>query len=78
MNLSDFQTDPIQREGRNIRGICEETRGGGMPMSIYVPMHPMSKLSSSDVDTLCQWSNGVIAHLPPEAMAPMHPMRGGR
>lgn len=78
MNLSDFQTTPIQREGRNIQGICEETRRGSMPMSIYVPMHPLSKLTSSDIDTLCSWSNGVIQHLPPEAMAPMRPMRDGR
>lgn len=75
MNLSDFQTTPIQREGHRIRGICDETRGGDMPMSIYVPMHPLSKLSSSDVERLCQWSNGVIQSLPPEAMAPMRRRR---
>jgi hypothetical protein len=71
MNLSDFATEPVQREGRVLNGMCEETKRGDMPMSIYVPMHPQSKLTSADVDTICRWTDSQLQRLPPEARQPM-------
>ena len=70
MNLSNFSTTPPQRVGRILQNMCREVKSGGMPMKIYVPMHPMSKLSTDDVETICKWTDATLATLPPDARAP--------
>jgi hypothetical protein len=39
-----------------LKQICREVKAGVMPLSIYTPMHPGSKLSAEDVKTLCDWT----------------------
>lgn len=70
MNLSNFATTPPRGLARTLGNVCREVRSGGMPMKIYVPMHPLSKLSSEDVNALCTWSDARLQELPPDARTP--------
>jgi hypothetical protein len=70
MNFSNFTTTPPRRLARTLENVCREVRSGGMPMKVYVPMHPLSKLSPDDVNALCSWSNASLAELPPDARTP--------
>lgn len=47
-----------QREAEDmLTQICKEVKSGAMPMSSYTPLHPGSKLSTEDVQVLCDWTN---------------------
>ena len=47
-----------QREAEGmLNQICQEVKSGAMPLSSYTPLHPGSKLSTADVNTLCDWTN---------------------
>lgn len=56
MNLSNWVAIPPQRIGRTLDDMCKEVRSGGMPLKTYTPMHPLSKLTPSDEDTICRWT----------------------
>jgi hypothetical protein len=70
MNLSNFATTPPRRLGRILQNMCRQVKSGGMPMKIYVPMHPLSKLSGDDVQTICKWTDATLATLPADARSP--------
>jgi hypothetical protein len=70
MNFSDWAALPPQRVERDVEGICKETQSGGMPLSTYTPMHPLSKLTPADVDTLCRWSDATRTSLSGSAKTP--------
>ena len=70
MNLSNFSMTPPRRLARTLENVCREVRSGDMPMTIYVPMHPKSKLNPADVDTLCKWSDARLQALPADARTP--------
>jgi hypothetical protein len=40
-----------------LKQICQEVKAGAMPLSIYTPMHPGSKLSAEDKKILCDWAS---------------------
>jgi hypothetical protein len=73
MNLSNFVITPPRREARILQNICQQVRSGGMPMKIYVPMHPLSKLASGDIDAICRWTDATLATLPADARTPEGP-----
>jgi hypothetical protein len=56
-NYSDWAQFDSDKVPQLLRDICDQTRNGEMPMSIYVWMHPDARLSDSDVSTLCTWSD---------------------
>jgi hypothetical protein len=60
MNLSNWAAIPPQRIPRILDGMCKEVRSGGMPLNTYTPMHPQSKLSPADVDTICRWTGATL------------------
>jgi hypothetical protein len=41
-----------------------------MPLSTYTPMHPNSKLTSADVDTICAWTDATSKNLPAAEKTP--------
>jgi cytochrome c551/c552 len=57
MNLSEWGKMEKDRQDRKLRQMCDEVEDGAMPLSSYTPMHPGSKLSSTDVKTLCEWTS---------------------
>jgi hypothetical protein len=52
---------------RNVDGllkqICREVKAGAMPLSIYTPLHPGSKLSTEDRRILCDWTAAESARI---------------
>ena len=56
MNLSEWGRLERDRQGKKLTQMCDEVTDGVMPLSTYTPLHPGSKLSPSDVKTLCDWA----------------------
>ncbi|MEP6742968.1 MAG: heme-binding domain-containing protein [bacterium] len=63
MNFSEWGNYDKDKQSRRLRDICEQVTDGQMPLSIYTPMHPGSKLSADDVKTLCDWANAERARI---------------
>jgi hypothetical protein len=63
MNFSQWGSDDKDKQSRRLRDMCEQVQDGKMPLSIYTPLHPGSKLSADDVKTLCDWANAERARL---------------
>lgn len=57
LNMSEWSKLPPDRQDRKLRQICDEVQDGQMPLSTYLPMHPMAKLSDHDKKTLCDWTD---------------------
>jgi cytochrome c551/c552 len=57
LNLSEWGKLPSDRQDRKLRQICDEVQDGIMPLSSYLPMHPVAKLSDQDKKTLCDWTD---------------------
>lgn len=70
MNFSNFAMTPPRRLARTLDNVCREVRSGDMPMTIYVPMHPQSKLTAQDVNAICQWTQDRLQALPPDVRNP--------
>src|SRR5882724_4486990 len=49
MNLSAWGSYDKDKQSRRLRDMCEQVQDGKMPLSIYTPLHPGSKLSADDV-----------------------------
>ena len=58
MNLSEWSRRDPDRQSKKLQQICDEVTDGAMPLGSYTPLHPGSKLSAADVQTLCDWANG--------------------
>jgi cytochrome c551/c552 len=56
LNLSEWGKLAPDRQDRKLRQICDEVQDGVMPLSSYLPMHPVAKLSDQDKKTLCDWT----------------------
>jgi len=70
MNLSNWAAIPPQRIAQTLDKMCKEVRSGDMPMTIYVPMHPLSKLTPADVETICRWTDATRQYLSTAARTP--------
>ena len=57
LNFSEWATLPPDRQDRKLRQICDEVEDGMMPLSSYLPMHPVARLSDQDKKTLCDWTD---------------------
>jgi heme-binding protein len=56
-NYSDWAQYDRDKIPQLLKEICDQTRKGEMPLSIYLWMHPDSQLSDRDVSLLCDWSD---------------------
>ena len=57
LNLSEWGKLTRDRQDRKLRQICDEVTDGQMPLSTYLPMHPVARLSEQDKKTLCDWTD---------------------
>ena len=57
MNLSDWE-QRHRHEGSPFDEICKQVRDGEMPLWYYTPLHPETRLSPGDVQTICAWTAG--------------------
>jgi len=57
LNMSEWGKLDANHQDRKLRQICDEIQDGVMPLSSYLPMHPMAKLSDQDKKTLCDWTD---------------------
>jgi len=51
-----------QKEDR-LKGMCKLVRDGEMPLWYYKPLHPAAWLSDADRQTICTWSDSMLAKL---------------
>jgi hypothetical protein len=56
MNLSEWGRFDQRKQEKKLLQICDEVTDGAMPLSVYTPLHPGSKLTPADVKTLCDWT----------------------
>jgi Haem-binding domain len=63
MNHSEWGRLDRDRQAKKLQQMCDEVTDGAMPLSVYTPLHPGSKLSSDDVKTLCDWAKAERARL---------------
>lgn len=63
MNLSEWGRLDHDRQAKKLQQMCDEVTDGAMPLSVYTPMHPGSKLTPDDVKTLCAWTESERARL---------------
>ena len=63
MNFSEWGRYTKSDVDGLLKRICREVKSGGMPLPIYKPLHPGSKLSTEDVKTLCDWTDAERARL---------------
>ena len=77
LNFSEWEGYEAARKAKKLEGVAGEVDEGGMPMEIYLPMHPEAKLSQGDRKVLVDWAkagNAPPAPPPrPEAAAPPPP-----
>ena len=63
MNLSEWGRLERDRQGKKLTQMCDEVTDGVMPLSTYTPLHPGSKLTPSEVKTLCDWAEAERARM---------------
>ena len=56
LNLSRWSEYTIARRERCLSEIANQVQDGGMPLSIYVLMHPSARLSIADVHAIFEWT----------------------
>jgi hypothetical protein len=56
-NYSEWTAYDSDEQDKLLGGVCSLTRRGRMPLPSYLWIHRSSKLSASDVATLCAWSD---------------------
>lgn len=57
LNFSEWGNYDASEQKDLLAEICKEVKSGSMPLSSYTPMHPGSKLSNEDIETICNWTN---------------------
>jgi mono/diheme cytochrome c family protein len=55
LNFSDWE-HRHQHEESPFDEMCKQTRDGDMPPWYYRPLHPESRLTATDIETLCGWT----------------------
>jgi hypothetical protein len=53
LNFSEWGRFGPEMARSRLREVCEQARGGEMPLWYYLPLHPAAKLSQTEVSTLC-------------------------
>lgn len=56
LNLSKWSEYPIARRERCLSEIANQVQDGGMPLPIYVLMHPSARLSKADTRAIFEWT----------------------
>lgn len=56
LNLSVWKTYEPRRQRRKLGEICEQVQSKEMPLPSYLWIHWDTKMSESDIKTLCDWT----------------------
>jgi hypothetical protein len=56
LNLSRWGEYSVIRQERALSEIANQVQDGGMPLSLYVVIHPSARLSRADVDAIFNWT----------------------
>ena len=56
LNFSDWTGHRPEQQQKKLAEICKEVSEGEMPGVAYTLMHPIAKLSATDVNALCDWT----------------------
>lgn len=56
LNFSEWGKYDHGEQRALLGDICKEVQAGAMPLSSYTPLHPGSKLTAEDVQTICDWT----------------------
>jgi hypothetical protein len=73
LNLSRWSDYSVTRRERCLSEIANQVQDGGMPLAIYVAMHPSAKLSDADVRAIFEWTQAERARLIGESIAAKSP-----
>ena len=63
VNFSEWGNLTQKRKLRKLKNICDQVKGGDMPLWFYLPLHPRAKLSAGDVGAICNWTVAERARL---------------
>jgi hypothetical protein len=63
LDFSNWTNFTLAQKEDRLKGMCKLTRDGEMPLWYYKPMHPAGWLSDSDRQTVCTWTDGMLAKL---------------
>jgi hypothetical protein len=55
-NMSEFGDLSPEKQARKLEEICDEVRGGEMPLPSYLWIHHDAVLSEADKNALCSWT----------------------
>jgi len=70
MNFSQWNAMTPQRQKRALDRMCSEVTNGEMPEWQYLIMHRQAKLSSAEVQAVCDWSKAANANLQAQKSRP--------
>jgi hypothetical protein len=59
LNFSEWGAYPAEKQQELLKEICQQVSDKEMPGSIYVLMHPASKLSDTDIRSICTWTQSL-------------------
>jgi len=68
MNFSTWDVYSAKQQAEHLEEIVEKVEEGDMPLWYYVPLHPETRVSATEIDTLRNWQRRVAATLPAEAL----------
>jgi len=66
LNFSEWTKYDTKRKQKLLKKMCDEMKGGQMPMAAYVLLHPEARISPEDVQAVCEWTDAQRQHLAPE------------
>lgn len=63
LNFSEWGANKEKEPGKLLGKICSEVKEGEMPMGTYTLMHPQAKLTSAEVQNVCQWTSSMAQNV---------------
>ena len=63
LNYSEWDKYPIPKAAHKLEEMCEQARGGDMPLPSYLWIHRGARLSPADIEALCTWTTAARAAL---------------
>jgi hypothetical protein len=62
LNFSEWVASK-EEPGKLLGKICSEMKESEMPMATYTLMHPQAKLTSAEVQNVCQWTKSMASNV---------------
>jgi Haem-binding domain len=60
LNFSEWAKYDAAKKKELLEGICKEVTEGEMPGASYALLHPNAKLSATDVNAICRWTQATL------------------